>query len=409
MARALLDEVLAMILAGGQGSRLYPLTKDRAKPAVPFGGIYRIIDFSLNNCINSGIRHIQVLTQYKSISLASHLRDGWSFLHAELGEFITMLPPQMRVSEEWYRGTADAIYQNIYSIKGYNPEYTLVLSGDHVYKMDYAKMLNFHQEKGADLTVAAVAVDKREATNFGILGVDEEDRIIGFEEKPEDPKTLPHDPSRAYASMGIYIFNTSTMLSVLEADARSDSSHDFGRDIIPSMAKDYRVYAYPFGKGEAKPDWRYWRDVGTIDAYYEANMELTGVTPAFNLYDTKWPLRTYMGQYPPAKTVFAEYEANRVGMALNSLISSGVIISGAKVVNCVVSPQVHIHSYAEINDSILMHGVDVGRGAKIKRAIIDKHAKISPGEVIGYDQERDAKRFFISEGGVVVIPKGAVV
>lgn len=408
MGVALLGEVLAVILAGGQGSRLYPLTRDRAKPAVPFGGIYRIMDFSLSNCINSGIRHIYVLSQYKSISLADHLRDGWSFLHVELGEFITMLPPQMRVSEDWYRGTADAVYQNFYSLERYDPQYVLILSGDHVYKMDYSRLLEFHKEKLADLTVAAIAVDKKEASAYGILSVDEDDRVVEFEEKPLDAQTIPYDPGRAYASMGIYLFNTDVMYSVLEADSHEDSSHDFGRDIIPAMAKGYRVYAYPFGQGETVPDRKYWRDVGTIDAYWQANMELCGITPAFNLYDQTWPLRTYQRQYPPAKTVFDDFSNNRAGLAVNSLICSGVIVSGARVNNSVLSPLVHVHSWAEINDSVLLDGVDVGRGAKIRKAIIDKYVRIPLGEEIGFDLERDARRFYVSEGGVVVIPKGAV-
>ncbi len=408
MGGRLLDEVLAVILAGGEGSRLYPLTKDRAKPAVPFGGIYRIVDFSLNNCLNSNIRHIQVLSQYKSVSLANHLRDGWSFLHVELGEFITMLSPQMRISEDWYRGTADAVYQNIYSIEGYNPRYVLVLSGDHVYKMDYSRMLAFHEEKLADLTVAAIAVDRDKATSFGVLSVDEDDRITGFEEKPSDPTTIPYDPDKAYASMGVYIFDTQLMYSILAEDARADTSHDFGRDIIPAMAREYRIYAFPFGRDETVADRKYWRDVGAIDAYWEANMELCGVTPAFNLYDESWPLRTYQGQYPPAKTVFAYFDQNRAGMALNSLVCSGVIVSGGKVSCSVLSPRVHIHSYAEVDESVLLNGVDVGRRARIKRAIIDKYVRIPEGERIGFDLDRDSERFCVSEGGIVVIPKGTV-
>lgn len=408
MGAQLIDEVLAVILAGGQGSRLYPLTRDRAKPAVPFAGMYRLIDFTLNNCMNSGIRHILVLSQYKSVSLTTHLRDGWSFLPSGLGEFITMLPPQMRVSEDWYRGTADAVYQNIYSIEGHGPRYTLVLSGDHIYKMDYTKLLDFHLKKGARLTVAAIEVNKNEAKNFGILSVDADDRVIGFEEKPEEPVTLPHEPSKAYASMGIYIFDTDTMIEVLTADAQTDSSHDFGRDIIPAMAQEERVYAYPFGQEESEPDRRYWRDVGTIDAYFEVNMELCGVTPVLNLYDESWPLRTYHQQLPPAKTVFDDFHGNRVGLALNSLVSPGAIISGARVYNSVISPRVHIHSYAEVAYSVLMNDVDVGRGAKIRKAIIDKYVRIPEGETIGYDLEKDSRRFYISEGGVVVIPKGTV-
>ncbi len=405
-------QTLAVILAGGLGSRLYPLTKDRAKPAVPFGGKYRIIDFTLSNCINSGLRKIIVLTQYKSSSLIRHLRDGWTILNPELGEYILNIPPQMRISKDWYLGTADALYQNLYFIDSANPKYTLILSGDHVYKMDYSKLLWYHRRKGADLTIAAKIVPIEDAHHFGVIHADETMRIIGFQEKPDAPQPLSHNPNFALISMGIYVFNTDFMVEVLKKDAQDPhSSHDFGKDIIPSLIKTHKIYIYPFGGTRKKtrfPDDTYWRDVGTLDAYWEANMDLASVTPKFDLYDPDWPFRTYQGQFPPAKSVYDNVSGGRVGAALDSLVCGGVIISGGRVIRSILSPGVRIHSYAEVVESVILDRVDVGRRARIRKAIIDKDVKIPRGMEIGYDLEEDAKRFTITEGGIVVVPSGTV-
>jgi glucose-1-phosphate adenylyltransferase len=401
--------VLAMIMAGGKGERLHPLTLHRAKPAVPFGGAYRIIDFTLSNCINSKLRKIIVLTQYKSHSLERHLNLGWNFLNPEMGEYIMTLPPQQRVDEHWYQGTADAIYQNIYTIDKEKPDYLLVLSGDHVYKMDYSKMLAFHKRRGADATVGAIEVGRAEAQGFGIIEVDKEYRIKGFQEKPRNPKPIPGKKDLSFASMGIYIFNTDTIVKFLEEDAARLSSHDFGKDIIPSMFKRSKVYAYNF-IDENKKKAKYWRDVGTIDAYWEANMDLSSVDPLFNLYDKGWPLRTYQGQYPPAKFVFAqEFKGGRLGISLDSLISGGCIVSGGRVQGSVVSQNVRVNSYAEVYDSVVMENVNIGRHCRIKRAIIDKDVVIPPGTTIGYDPVKDRQRFTVSPGGIVVVAKGQVI
>jgi glucose-1-phosphate adenylyltransferase len=403
---------LAVILAGGLGSRLYPLTKDRAKPAVPFGGKYRIIDFTLSNCINSGLRKIIVLTQYKSSSLIRHLRDGWTILNPELGEYILNIPPQMRISTDWYLGTADALYQNLYFIHSANPKYTLILSGDHVYKMDYSKLLWFHRRKGAELTIAGKVVPLKDAHHFGVMHVDASMKIIAFEEKPEHPQPIPDSPDFALISMGIYVFNTDFMIDILKKDAEDPhSSHDFGKDIIPSLIRRHKVFSYPFGGTRRKtrlPDDTYWRDVGTLDAYWEANMDLASVTPKFDLYDPEWPFRTYQGQFPPAKSVYDNVSGGRVGAALDSLVCGGVVISGGRIIRSILSPGVRIHSYAEVIESVLLDGVDVGRRARIRRAIIDKEVKIPKGAEIGYDLEEDAKRFTVTEGGIVVVPRGAV-
>ncbi|RTZ91652.1 MAG: glucose-1-phosphate adenylyltransferase [Deltaproteobacteria bacterium] len=405
-------QALAVILAGGLGSRLYPLTKDRAKPAVPFGGKYRIIDFTLSNCINSGLRRIIVLTQYKSSSLIRHLRDGWTILNPELGEYILNIPPQMRISTDWYLGTADALYQNLYFINSANPRYTLILSGDHVYKMDYSKLLWYHRRKGAELTIAAKIVPIEDAHHFGVIHADENMRIIGFQEKPEKPKPLPNNPDFALISMGIYVFNTDFMVDVLKKDAQDPhSTHDFGKDIIPALIESHRVYIYPFGGTRKKtrfPDDTYWRDVGTLDAYWEANMDLASVTPKFDLYDPDWPFRTYQGQFPPAKSVYDNVSGGRVGAALDSLVCGGVVISGGRVIRSILSPGVRIHSYAEVTESVLLDRVDVGRRARIRKAIIDKDVKIPRGMEIGFDPEKDAKRFTITESGIVVVPSGIV-
>ena len=401
--------ILAFIMAGGKGERLLPLTKDRAKPAVPFGGIYRIIDFTLSNCINSGIRKIHVLIQYKSSSLQRHLRMGWNIFDGELGEYIDVIPAQQRTGDHWYLGTADAIYQNIYSIEQEQPEHVLVLAGDHVYKMDYAEMVAFHEAHRAEVTVGVIEVDASRAGSFGIVEVDAKGQIVGFEEKPAHPKTIPGEPGRCYASMGIYLFNRDLLEHALIGDAqRQESSHDFGRDVIPAAARNVRVMAYNF-KDENKKESKYWRDIGTLDAYYEANMDLVQVTPLFNLYDRNWPIRTYHEQWPPAKTVFADEATGRVGTVLDSLVSNGCIISGGEVQRCVLSPDVRINSFAEVADSILMEHVEVGRYAKIRRAIIDKDVVIPRYAEIGYDLDEDRRRFQVTDSGIVVVGKGTVI
>jgi glucose-1-phosphate adenylyltransferase len=398
--------ILAMILAGGKGERLHPLTIHRAKPAVPFGGIYRIIDFTLSNCINSGIRKIAVLPQYKSLSLDKHLRLAWNIFSGELDEYIISVPPQQRVGEQWYQGTADAIYQNIYMIEKDAPEHIFVLAGDHIYKMDYAEMLRFHEEQRADATVAAIETPCRSATGFGIVEVDNGGRIIGFEEKPLNPKPIPGRPDTAFASMGIYLFNTRTLLEYLKSDALQKTAHDFGKNIIPQMMQTSRVYAYNF-KDENKKEAKYWRDVGTIDAYWEANMDLVSVDPLLNLYDKAWPIRTYQSQNPPAKFVFAqEKKGGRLGIALDSIVAHGCILSGGRVQNSVLSPNVRVNSFSEVHESILMENVDIGRHCRIRKAIIDKDVIIPPGTEIGYDFEEDKKHYHVTPSGIVVIPKG---
>ncbi|QGJ71311.1 Glucose-1-phosphate adenylyltransferase [Planctomycetales bacterium 10988] len=399
-----MPRVLAVILAGGKGSRLEPLTRDRAKPAVPFGGSYRIIDFALSNCVNSGLRHILVLTQYKAMSLDRHINLAWRFLPRELGEFVDVVPPQQRIDENWYSGTADAVYQNIYSIEKYRPDYVLILAGDHIYKMDYAKLIASHQERSADLTIAALPVTMKEAREFGVMEVNAEQRIVGFEEKPDSPKTIPGE-DRCLASMGLYVFNARFLFEQLCLDATTENSqHDFGKDIIPSIIDQQRVFAYPFLDENRKTE-AYWRDVGTLDAYYEANMDLVSVDPLLNTYDEHWPLRTYLPSLPPAKFVFAG-EARR-GEALDSIVCPGAILSGGMVKRSIVGPATRINSYASVEDSILFDGVDIGRKAKIRRAIIDKGVHIPPGVEIGYNEELDRSRgFTVSEGGIVVIPKG---
>ena len=391
------DDILVMVLAGGVGERLYPLTKERAKPAVYFGGPYRIIDFTLSNCINSGLRRIFIALQYKSLSLSRHLRMGWNVVADELGEFIEILSPQKRVGEHWYLGTADAVYQNLYSILRENPKYLIVLSGDHVYKMDYAKMLRFHQERGAGATMAALEVPAEEANRFGVLQVDDQDRLTGFLEKPRDLGT----EGQVLASMGIYIFSMDVLVPALEDDARRDTNHDFGKDIIPELISKVPVFAYRF-YDENKKAAKYWRDIGTLDAYFEANMDLCHVNPEFNLYDPEWPLRTYQVQAPPAKFVFAD-EGRRCGQALDSIISAGCIISGSRVSGSVLCPNVRVHSFCDVEQSILMPGVRVGRHAKIRRAIIDRDVFVPRGALIGYDIDEDRKRHTVTDSGIVVV------
>jgi len=396
------NKIFTIILAGGQGERLYPLTKDRAKPAVPFGGIYRIIDFTLSNCLNSGLRKIVVLTQYKSFSLNKHLRLGWDIFNNELNEYIEQIPPQQRISDQWYQGTADAVYQNIYTIEKEHPETVLILSGDHIYKMDYSNMILFHKENEADITVACMEVPLNEGKRFGIVKTNEENRIIGFHEKPSEPIPSPNNPEAALASMGIYLFNTKTLVKAIIDDAKKDTSHDFGKNIIPGMIHSKRVYGYPFGDEK-----NYWRDIGTLDAYWEANMDLVQESPEFNLYDKDWPIRTHKKQYPPAKTVFdRNLSEGRKDMILNSLVSGGCIISGAKVEGCILSPDIRIGTNSEIYDSIILESVRIGKNVKIRKAIIDKYVNIPDNMNIGYNLEEDSKHFTVTDSGIVVVRKG---
>jgi glucose-1-phosphate adenylyltransferase len=397
-----LDDILVILLAGGVGERLYPLTKERAKPAVYFGGPYRIVDFTLSNCINSGLRRIFIATQYKSLSLHRHIRMGWSIVSEELGEFIEILAPQKRVGEHWYLGTADAVYQNLYSIVRESPRHVIVLSGDHVYKMDYAKMLRFHIEKNADATLATIEVPVAEGRRFGIVGIDEQDRVVSFAEKPEQPAAAPGSPDVALASMGIYIFKADVLVQALEEDAAlTASQHDFGKNIIPSLIQRAPVFSYRF-YDENKKASKYWRDIGTLDAYFEASMDLCQVNPEFNLYDPEWPLRTYQPQAPPAKFVFAE-EGRRCGRALDSIISGGCIISGSRVSGSVLCPNVRVHSFCDLDQAILMPGVRVGRHARIRHAIIDRDVLIPRGALIGYNLDEDRRRHTVTEGGVVIV------
>jgi len=403
-----MKDALAVILAGGKGSRLEPLTRDRAKPAVPFGGAYRIVDFTLSNCLNSGIRKMLVLTQYKAMSLDRHINLGWQgYFCRELGEFIDVVPPQQRIDEHWYQGTADAVYQNIYTIEKERPKYVVILAGDHIYKMDYSKMVDQHLEREADLTIGALRVDLPAAHQFGVMQVEEESRVVGFEEKPAEPKPIPGDPKHALASMGIYIFTARFLFEQLCMDAtRAGSSHDFGHDLIPSMIDTHRVFAYPFMDENRKRD-AYWRDVGTLDAYYEANMDLVSVDPQLNIYDRHWPLRTFQPNLSPPKFVFAEEgPTGRRGEALDSIVCLGSILSGGRVERSILGLDTRINSYATIEDSILFDRVNVGRHAKIRRAIIDKGVHIPSGIEIGYDHDLDRQRgFSVTDKGITVIAK----
>ncbi len=409
----MMRKVLTFIMAGGKGERLLPLTRDRAKPAVPFGGIYRIIDFTLSNCINSGLRRINVLTQYKSISLQRHLRMGWNIFNSGLGEYIDVIPAQQRVGSDWYRGTADAIYQNIYTIEQEKADEIVILAGDHVYKLNYYQMIDFHRSQGADLTVSVFEIKKENSAHLGVVETDAKGGVLGFEEKPARPKVIPDKPDKIYASMGIYVFNREVLEEELIDDAKKNTDHDFGKNIIPQMVrKGKKICAFNFSalksEGEclSDRDAAYWRDIGTVDGYYEANMDLLGAEPIFSLYDQNWPVRTYQEQFPPARTIHSDEEAGRVGQLLDSLVSSGCVISGGKVQRSVLSPNVRINSFSEVYDSILMEGVDVGRYAKIQRAIIDKEVKIPRNAVIGYDLKEDKKRFTVTDSGIVVVGKG---
>ena len=404
---SMLHDVDVIILAGGKGERLYPLTKDRSKPAVPFGGLYRIIDFTLSNCVNSRLKRIYVLSQYKSHSLNRHIQRGWlSFFSYPLGEFIYNIPAQQRIGNSWYEGTADAVFQNIYTLQQDMPLYTLILSGDHIYQMNYIDMVDFHQENNADITIGVVPMPVGTASEFGIIKADSDMVVKGFQEKPkEHPVTMPDDPSRVLVSMGIYVFNTKVLIKNLVKDAkRKTSKHDFGKDIIPSMVADgSKVVAYPF-KGIMNN--AYWRDIGTLDAYYDAHMGLVSVTPQFNLYDPKWPVHTVYSPYPPSKMVFSGGEdGKRIGTVLDSVVCDGAIISGGKVERSIISPNVRVNSYAEIHDSIIMEGVTIGRNCMIRNTIIDKFVSVPANTVIGYDREDDRRKFDVSDRGIVVIPK----
>ena len=420
-----MKDTLAFVMAGGRGERLMPLTQDRTKPAVPFGGIYRLIDFTLSNCVNSQIYKIIVLPQYKSQSLNDHIENGWNIFSHRMGHFLKVVPPQQRIGHDWYRGTADSIRQNLYLIKHYQPENIIILSGDHIYKMDYSLFTKYHIEKGADLTISLLEAGVESADQFGVAEVNEEFRITGFKEKPSgDVKTIPGDPDHVLASMGIYLFRTESLVRILE----SDNSDDFGRDIIPHILDSHKIFAYPYKQRNRIADYvystlengerqlnlesctrdsSYWRDVGTLDSYWNANMDLTGVDPYFNLYGKKWPIHTYQMVAPPAKFIFSNERENgfRAGKALDSLVSPGCIISGI-VRNCVVSFDVTVRSWATVDESVILGGVVVGRHSKIKKAIIDKYNIIPSGTIIGYNPLEDRKKFTVTPRGIVVVPKG---
>src|SRR5687767_7436681 len=398
-------DCLAIVLAGGAGERLYPLTRSLAKPAVPFGGCYRVIDFTLSNCINSGLRRIFVLIQYKALEISRHLRGGWNILSPELGEYIEVLPPMKRVHNDWYLGTADAVYQNIESILAERPTHVVIVSGDHIYKMNYQEMLAWHIHRAADVTIATIQVEPCEASRFGIAEIDRDGRITGFEEKPQHshPVRSAFNPDAVSASMGVYVFRTDLLLEALRRDAAQiDSTHDFGRDVIPSSLGTSRLVAYDFHDLNGKRA-HYWRDVGTIEAYYEANLDLVNVTPEFNLYDTNWPMRTLMPQQPPAKFVFAQ-EGRRMGVAVDSIVSPGSIVSGGRVVRSVLSPGVRVNSYCEVSDSILLTGCQIGRYSRLRRAIVDTGVEVPEASVIGYDRDEDiAAGHHVTDSGVVVV------
>ena len=408
-----IDDALVMILAGGEGKRLLPLTKDRAKPVVPFGGRYRIIDFVLNNSINSGFFTIQVLPPYNSDSLNKHITRGW-VLSPFLNQYVDLCPAQMRTGSNWYRGTADAIYQNVFHITDEDPDYVCIFGGDHIYKMDVSQMLDFHKENNADLTISAIPIPIEEASEFGIMEVDENWRLTNFVEKPKTkPKSIPGQPDMCLASMGNYIFGKDVLLKALDEDENiENSSHDFGKNVIPMLLEQGKnIFVYNFATNEfsgiTDAERGYWRDVGSIDAYWQANMDLLDSNPELNLYSKDWPLRTFNYNYPPAKFVWQE--GDRVGMATNSMVSEGCVVSGGSISKCVLSPKVRINSYSQVYESILMENVDVGRYSRIKKAIIDKNVKIPPNTRIGYNREEDIRRgFHVSPDGVTVVPKGAI-
>lgn len=392
---------LGIILAGGRGSRLSHLTDWRAKPAVPFGGKFRIIDFPLSNCINSGVRRVAILTQYKSHSLIRHVQKGWGFLRGEFNEFVELIPAQQRLEEMWYAGTADAVYQNLDIIRSHEPEFVLVLAGDHIYKMDYGAMLASHVERNADMTVGCLEVSLDMAKAFGVMSVDDQGRVVRFNEKPKQPEPIPNNPNVALASMGIYIFNTQFLYEQLTADAEdANSSHDFGKDIIPKIIETRRVFTHPFRDIETGKQ-AYWRDVGTVDVFWDANMELVSVTPELNLYDKNWPIWTYQEQLPPAKFIFED--PDRTGMAVDSMVSGGCIISGAKVIHSLLFSNVKVHSYSVLEDAVVLPNVEIGRNCQITKAVIDKGCILPPNTVIGADPAKDAERFYVSPQGVVLV------
>jgi glucose-1-phosphate adenylyltransferase len=420
-----MKDILTVIMAGGRGTRLMPLTRDRSKPAVPFGGIYRLIDIPLSNCINSQLYKILIFPQYMAQSMVDHLEEGWNIFSGDLGHYLRIAAPQQRMGNEWYRGTADCVRQNLYMIERERPRYVLILSGDHVYKMDYGQFRIYHEKHDADVTVGLLEVDRSQASAFGIAAVDNDFRIRAWEEKPADPKPIPDDPERSLASMGIYLFRADLLLDLL----KKTDYDDFGRDIIPRLIDDHKVMAYPYRRlnkirdyihmvdadgvrrlklVDGTRDSLYWRDVGTLDSYWNANMDLTGVDPFFNLYGSLWPIRTFQHQYPPAKFVFNQPDAKppRIGTAVDSIVSSGCIISGGTVRSSVLSYNVTVRSWAEVDESVIMDNVEIGRYCRIKKAIIDKHNIIPPGTQIGIDPQEDRKRFEVTERGIVVVPKG---
>lgn len=404
----MISKTLTIILAGGAGSRLQPLTKFRAKPSVPFGGKYRIIDFALTNCLHSGLRRILVLTQYKSHSLQKHLRDGWSIFNPELGEYVTPVPAQMRQGNKWYQGTADAIHQNSYLLERSDAEWTIILSGDHIYRMDYASMLETHKSHDADVTVACMKVPIDEASQFGIMSTDNNQKIVAFEEKPESVTPCNDDTEHALASMGIYVFATKLLVDVLEEDSQKEnSSHDFGKDILPELIKSHTVCAHHFGesKGRVSPD-KYWRDVGTIESFYQANMDLLKSIPPLNLYQDDWPIRTYQSQTPPARSVPGD--SGNEGVFINSILAGGAIISGSNVSRSVLFQNVFIDDQSIVENSVLFENVKVGKGVQLNQCIIDKHVTIPDGEKIGFDLDKDKKRFTVTENNIVVVPQGYV-
>lgn len=403
-----MDKLLTMIMAGGKGERLYPLTKEKAKPAVSFGGTYKIIDFTLSNCLNSGIHRIYLLTQYSNATLDKHIRLGWSMFRHEMGEFLDNIPPQKLNVDWWYRGTADSIYQNINILERERPRQVLILSGDHIYKMDYRKMLEFHKEVHSDVTIACVELDIERSRQVGIVAVDESYRVIGFQEKPSKPKPLPHDPTKALVNMGVYIFNTELLVREVIFDAKQETQHDFGRNILPRIYKKHNVYVYNF-RDEQKKETSYWRDVGTLDSYYEANLELLEEKPVFNLFDQEWPIRTYQEQAPPAKIV-ASVEGGRppAGEVANSLIPSGCLITNAEVRHSVLSPFVRIDNHALVEDAIILRGAHIGHHARVRRAIIDEDISVPPHYSIGFDLKEDAKKYTVTEQGIVVVPQGTI-
>lgn len=405
-----MSDTLAFILAGGEGTRLLPLTRDRAKPAVPFGGHFRIVDFVLSNFVNSGILKIKVLTQFKSESLNRHLKKGW-FINPILDQYIDPVPAQMRTGKTWYLGSADAVYQNLNLIEDSHADTICVFGSDHIYKMDVRQMVNFHNKNNADMTVAAIPFLIKDASSFGVIGVDKSWRMINFNEKPAKPFPIPGNETKALVSMGIYIFKRDFLVNAVIKDAEDKkSNHDFGKNIIPATYKNFKIMVYDFSRNElpgmTESERGYWRDIGSIDSYWHSSMDLVSVTPQFNLYNKMWPIRTAMDPYPPAKFVFADEKSKRVGMATDSLVSEGCIISGGRIDRSILSPGVRINSYSLVEESILFENVNVGRYSKIKRAIIDKGVEIPPNTVIGYDLKSDKKKYFVSEEGVVVIPKG---